>query len=242
MNIQQWKVGFTADPSVLPEYTMPAQVPGAVQADYARYHEWPPFTEGVNVQDYAWMENMYWLYTAPLSFETKADEAAFLVFKGIDYRYRISVNGEVLCQDEGMFSTIRLDVTRFAGKQAQLEVLLSPVPKCDDSNCRDQGRKSVKAVACYGWDWHPRLATIGIWDDVSLEIENEHCITDLEASYVLADDEARIDVSVHLHKPGPVHIALMDGNTPVAEADCDGRATLNVSYRPVSRLRHWCSS
>ena len=214
-----WQVGYASSRDCAPETMIPATVPGAVQLDYARAHDWPPFTEGVNFRDYHWMEDVYWLYTAPLRFDAAPGERAFLVFSGIDYRYTISVDGELLCGGEGMFSTVRCDVTRFAGRDATLRVWLDPVPKADDSDTRTQGRKSCKSVACYGWDWHPRLVSTGLWDEVRLVIEDARCILDLDASYALtpALDACRIDASIAVGEDCAVRLTLLDGETAVAQ-------------------------
>ncbi len=217
--VNGWQVGFTKSADAAPEYLMPAQVPGSVQQDYARYHEWPPFTEGVNFRDYRWMEDVYWRYSAPMHFDVQPNEAAYVVFKGIDYRYHIRVDGELLVEGEGMFSTVRLDVTKFAGRDVVMEVLLDPVPKTGNSGDRDECRMSCKAVACYGWDWHPRLISTGIWDDVTLEVVDEHAILVLDAAYELSAgfDLAKVTASVSVNQDAFVRFALRDGKEVVAQ-------------------------
>ncbi len=101
-----WQVGHTSAPQQKPAEMYPATVPGAAQLDYARAHNWPPVEEGVNFRDYAWMEDVYWLYTAPLDFTLEEDEVATLRFLGIDYRYRIQVGNQILAEGEGMFSPV----------------------------------------------------------------------------------------------------------------------------------------
>ncbi len=229
MKISGWKVGCTKNPAIVPEMMIDAQVPGAVQRDWAVHHNWPDMMQGVNFREYKWMEDVYWLYSAPLKFAVQPNESAYLVFKGIDYRYRISVNGENLCEGEGMFSTVQLDVTKFAGTDAHLQVLLWPAPKADDSDSRDQGRKSVKAVACYGWDWHPRLVSIGLWDDVTLEIEDKRRVLALEASYVLSEEKAIVHAAADLGAPCDVRFTVWDGETPVAQAS-GNRAELTIDH------------
>lgn len=182
-----WQVGYMRQAKERPEEWMEARVPGAVQLDYARHHQWPPFYEGDNCKQYAWMEDVYWLYRAPLSFSLAADECATLCFTAIDYRYSIRINGKTLIEGEGMFTPVKVDVTPYADQAATVEVLLYPVPKADDSNSRRQARMSCKAPACYGWDWHPRLVSSGLWDEVYLAIEPACHIAELDASYVLSD-------------------------------------------------------
>lgn len=148
-----FNVGYSMTMEQNPKEMFPARIPGAVQLDYAAYKGWGPFYQGVNFKDYAWMEDVYWYYHAPLNFTLEAGQSAQVWFKGIDYKYRISVNGEVLCENEGMFSHVSVDVSRFAGKTGDLEVMIYPIPKADDSNTRSQAAKSCKSAACYGWDW-----------------------------------------------------------------------------------------
>lgn len=236
-----WQVGFTADPAAAPETMIPATVPGAVQLDYARAHNWPPFTEGVNFREYHWMEDVYWLYSVPLRFDAAPGQAAYLVFTGIDYRYHISVEGELLCEGEGMFSTVRCDVTRFSGRETTLTVLLDPIPKADDSDTRTQGRKSCKAVACYGWDWHPRLVSTGLWDEVNLVIEDERCILDFDAAYELtpALDCCRMDTTVSVHADCAVRVSLLDGETVVAQAAADTQDKAAALTLQLSQPKLW---
>ena len=206
-----WKLGYSKDHGSAPEEWVPAAVPGAVQLDYGRAHDYKPYYVGRNFEQYHWMEDVFWHYEAPLSFTLKPEEKAWLVFKAIDYKYAISIDDTVLLDDEGMFSEIRLDVTRFAGESHTLQVLLYPVPKADDSDCRDQARTSVKSAACYGWDWHPRLVTSGIWDDAYLEIGSEFSIETLDASYVLSDDlkTAHLTIQADTSDDGPLSFEIL---------------------------------
>lgn len=215
-----WQLGCSAERDVHPAEFFPAVVPGAAQADYARAKGWPDMNYGVNCKAYKQLEDMWWLYTAPLDFTLAEGQIATMVFTAIDYAYEIRVGGQILHRGEGMFSPIRLDVTPFAGKRETLEVLIYPAPKCDDSDCRDQARKSAKACASYGWDWHPRLISAGLWDEAYLEMQDNHGIAALDASYRLRDDLSAcdIDVTVALHGIGDVAVQLLDGDAVVAEA------------------------
>lgn len=227
-----WQVGQTCAPQQKPAEMYPATVPGAAQLDYARAHNWPPVEEGVNFRDYAWMEDVYWLYTAPLDFTLEEDEVATLRFLGIDYRYRIQVGNQILAEGEGMFSPVFCDVTPFAGQT--LEVLLWPVPKATDSNNRIQARKSCKAAACYGWDWHPRLVSSGLWDAVTLQIQPRQSLWNLDVSYRLSDqlDCCQLYATAAVHGDCRVNLQLLDGEEIVAEetqASCSQTAAFSLS-------------
>ncbi len=221
----EWQVGFCDGPDQIPAESFPAVVPGAVQLDWAQYKDLPPYWEGVNFRDYHWMEDKFWVYRAPLSFELAPGQRAWLCFEGIDYRYRIRVGEETLLEREGMFSPVRLDVTRFAGQDCELEVRIAPAPKADDSDSRDQARESCKAAACYGWDWHPRLVSLGIWGEAWLEIDTQSAITGLEASYRLSEtlDSCQIEVEVQSGYSGRFRVSLIEGNEIAAVCEKEAK-------------------
>lgn len=208
-----WQLGFCENLHEIPGEMFPAAVPGAVQLDWARCKDLPPYWKGVNFRDYKWMEDKFWLYRTELSFDIRPQQRAWLCFEAIDYQYRICIDGEILLDGEGMFTPIRLDVSRFSGGQHELCVWIYPAPKADDSDTRDQARESCKAAACYGWDWHPRLVSLGIWGEAWLEIDSMSAITALEARYRLSDDlrTCTIDVELESAHTGPFRVLLLDG-------------------------------
>ena len=205
-----WKLGYSETMEAVPEEWIPAHVPGGAQLDYAEAHGYPSHLKGLNYKKYLWMEDVCWKYEAPFEFKLSGDEKAYLHFDGIDYRYEIRIDDELLLLDEGMFSHIHLDVSRFANAAHTLHVNLFPVPKADDSNDRNQARKSVKSAACYSWDWHPRLVTSGIWDEAYLEIEKAPAIENLEISYRLSDDfrTAELQLQAKLSDAAPVSVQI----------------------------------
>lgn len=186
----EWTLARLDAADEVPQQFFPAQVPGAAQQDYARANGWEPFYQGLHAQDYAALEDCYWLYRAPLFFTLEDDQCASVVFRGIDYRYQIRVADELLCDEEGMFHPVRLDVSRFANRPTFLEVLVFPAPKTGAAEppSRAQAAHSCKPAACYGWDWHPRLLSVGIWEEAYLQIENRKCVQKLELAYRLTDD------------------------------------------------------
>lgn len=211
-----WRLGYSNDESTLPQEYIPANVPGAVQLDYGNAHGYPLYYQGLNFKNYKWMEDVYWFYETPLSFSADDTDKVYLCFKGIDYKYRISIDGEILKEDEGMFSRLKFDITRFAGKGHTLTVMLYPVPKAELSGYRwrerNQARYSTKSCACYGWDWHPRLVTSGIWDEAYLLFDTVCAIENVEASYALSEDlkNANLNVEIRTASDGEVTIKLTD--------------------------------
>lgn len=86
-----------------------------------------------------------------------------------------------------------------------------------------------KAACNFGWDWGPRVATVGIAGDATIERWNAARIEHVRP-LVMRADSARADVRVHVdaaadpRHAGPLHawITLHDPRgAPVAHGDCD---------------------
>lgn len=217
--VDNWRLGYSSRREESPAAWYPARVPGSVQQDYAAAMGWPPFYQGVEYARYGFMEGLYWHYCTELTVTAGVTERVFLRFEGIDYQYSIRMAGETLCRGEGMFSPVELDITRYAGRTVLLEVVLDPPPMADASGTRSQARRSCKSAACYGWDWHPRLVTVGLWGAVTLRRCPAFCVTRLEASYRLTDDfgAARISAQIAAAGDGEVRVTLEYGDHIVAE-------------------------
>ena len=167
-----WKVGHAPSAEVEPERWVPAVVPGAVQLDWARAEGWPPYWYGGNFASYRWMEDVYWTYRARVGGAAcSGDERLIFVCGGVDYRFAVLWEGLVIHEQEGMFTPFEIDLTDRAQQGGWLEIRLHPAPKApSEKDDHSQARLSVKPAVAYGWDWHPRLIPLGIWQDTHLEI------------------------------------------------------------------------
>ena len=85
-----------------------------------------------------------------------------------------------------MFTPVELDLTPlwFEGADAPvLEVVVWPAPKYPGAHRpKAEAARSCKPAVSYGWDWHPRLIPLGIWDDVVVEDRVDSWISDLTVS------------------------------------------------------------
>ena len=168
---------------------IPATVPGAVQLDYAKAHDYADYWYGENYKQFTWMEDEHWTYSTELYFTCAEDEKAIFHFGGIDYEYTILANGEELCHGEGMFTPVNVDLTHFSGQKTRLEVMIHPIPKCNARPyTRYEAKECCKPPSAYGWDWHPRLVPMGIWEESYLEIIPHGTILILDVTYRLSDD------------------------------------------------------
>ncbi len=167
-----WEVGHAPSAEARPARWVPAAVPGAVQLDWARAEGWPPYWHGANCASYRWMEDVYWTYRARVGGSFNAGSGRlFLVCGGVDYRFAVVWNDQIVHEQEGMFTPFEIDLTDRAQSGGLLEIRLWPAPMApsprDDPS---QARLSVKPAVAYGWDWHPRLIPLGIWQDTCLEV------------------------------------------------------------------------
>jgi len=198
-----WNVGHSSSMEEKPIETVPATVPGAVQVDWAKAKNWPPHYYNENFKAYAWMEDCYWTYSAPVTLPNHtADERVFFVCGGVDYEFTVKLNGNTIYAYEGMFTPFEIDITEMLGNDNTIEVVVFPAPKSkgSESGTRAEADQSCKPAYSYGWDWHPRLIPLGIWKDTFVQVRNKIHIRNAELFYTLNDslDTAEITVSVDL--------------------------------------------
>ena len=238
----EWSVGTSDNAEDAPERRVPAVVPGAVQLDWARAEGWGRCDFNENWKDYGWMEDVFWSYAARLDFEPPGPgDRLFFVCKGVDYRFKVRLKGVVLHDQEGMFTPFEIDLTERARPGDEIEILVYPAPKsCAEPVDRVQANQSCKPAVSYGWDFHPRLIPLGIWDETYLETRPVTHVRQAETAYCLSDDLCQADVwaNVQLSQEGPgsVRWRLLDSGGAVAvevERPIDGismtlRGSLNT--------------
>jgi len=201
--ITSWKVAWKryADGMLSPWVT--ARVPGAVQLDWMTAQGKSEYWKGSNLSEHEWMEDVTWVYRSNVRIPVGGEASTYLVFQGIDYYFSIMIDGETVGGGEGMFSPVRIDVTRFTGRNCTLEVVIYPHPKATEKPNRDQARESCKPPVSYGWDWHPRLIPSGLWDGVFFEIVPHARIESVRVVYQLSPDFCRVDLAVAVNATVP---------------------------------------
>ena len=198
--VLNWEIGFHKAEQQIPDTWMPATVPGAVQIDYARAHQWGPYWYADNWKDYGWMEDVYWTYrTVFIKPDFSDGQHVIFYSKGIDYEFDIYLNGEPLHYQEGMFTPVRLDITDYLKDKNELIIDIYPAPKAQqDHRDRSQADRSVKPAVSYGWDWHPRLIPCGIWDETGIRVVNRKELVKWSLDYRLNEELTRAFVKVNV--------------------------------------------
>ncbi len=198
----EWTVGWSRSANTLPGRMVQASVPGAVQLDWARAEGWSDYWYADHWEQYSWTEDCFWTYSTTLILpESGFRKRIYFVCKGIDYRFAVKLNGAVVHEQEGMFTPFEIDLTERAAEGDELQIIVFPAPKREGAAPgREQADQSCKPAVSYGWDWHPRLVPLGIWDETYLETRAASHIEDFETFYRLSPelDLAEIDVSVKL--------------------------------------------
>lgn len=192
------ELGYSAVSEAQPEKWIPATIPGAVQLDIAKAEKYAPYYYAEHWKDYNWMEDNYYTYRSNFKKpELPASERLYFISQGIDYQFEIYLNGEKIFEQEGMFTPVSLDLTSRLKENNILIIKVFPAPKNHPLPVdRTQASHSVKPAVSYGWDWHPRLLPLGIWDDTYLEIQPETFVNDVHVNYQLNNELSKADITL----------------------------------------------
>ena len=183
-----WSLGYSSSKEVEPTKFIPAKVPGAVQLDIANYESYPSLYFADNYKQYSWMEDNFYTYKTNFNKPDLSGKRLFFHSKGIDYQFDIYLNDSLIHKQEGMFTYVDIDITDLLQKQNELKIILYPAPKLHTNSVdRTQAAHVVKPPVSYGWDWHPRLIPLGIWDETYLDIRNTTYIKDFYVQYELSN-------------------------------------------------------
>lgn len=154
----------------------------------------------VTIKKFSWMEDRFWIYKTSFNIKRGSNKYYF-VSKGIDYEFEIYLNDEHLLYQEGMYRYIKLDISDKLKEQNEIIIKIFPVPKLHLEPINHvQASQSCKPAASYGWDWHPRLIPLGIWDETYIEEKKEINIRNVVATYTISEklDKVKLLFDVEL--------------------------------------------
>ena len=191
-----WQIGYHKTESEPPAKWMASTVPGAVQLDVMKAENYKqPWWYADNVEQFDWMEDVWFTYKTTFKKPTlRNGERIFFFSKGIDYQFKIYLNQKLIWEQEGMFTYVNIDLTDNLQDNNELKIVLLPVPKLgfqfenSPANYRSNARESAKPAVSYGWDWHPRLVTRGIWDETCLVVRKPAHLSDVAVTYELNEN------------------------------------------------------
>ena len=183
---------------------IPVDVPGDVHTalvEAGRIEH--PFYDR-NEDDCTWMEEREWWYRASFDDPGPAPgERLRLVFHGLDTYATVFLNGEELGRHANMFREASFDVTELVRGENTLAIRFDPPLQHAGERDPEQWSSTPaervwmrKAQYGFGWDWGPRLPTIGIWRPVELRRERIATLTRVNFSTLAIGRDALVAVDV----------------------------------------------
>lgn len=187
------------------EVSIPAVIPGNVEADLMRAGKLPDLYFGNNIKLARKSEFYCWRYRIAFDLPPLNNgETAYLNFGAVDCFAEYYLNGVKFAQSENALIGHRFLLPKNAKRgENVLEVVIhSPVIYAEQKNndafewaftANYEGLNVRKAPHEYGWDIMPRLLSAGIIGDVNLEIEFADEITELYIATVdVYEERARM--------------------------------------------------
>lgn len=219
----------------------PAKVPGVVQTDLmANDLLVDPFYR-LNEKSVQWVDKEDWEYktTFQLTPEILNQQHILLNFKGLDTYADVYLNDSLILEANNMFRAWNVPINKLVNdKQNTLRIFFhSPIKhdiaKHDALNfqyfaCNDQcenggilnKKLSVfarKAGYHYGWDWGPRLVTIGIWKPITVVSWSDAHIDDIYMEQTeVTKEKAILDTQINLSVDHPIanaSVRVIDENS-----------------------------
>ncbi|MFE5321803.1 glycoside hydrolase family 2 protein [Paenibacillus sp. NPDC056579] len=167
-----------AAPGLDDRFWMTAKVPGDVHSALIERQliDHPYF--GHNDLKSHWIEEKEWWYRTQFNYELgDKEEKHELIFEGLDTFATIYVNGLEIGKTDNMLMAHTFDVTRILknGKNT-IAVKFDPIHLHNHDKEQFQWSSYTKerpwirkAAMNFGWDWGPRMVTVGIWGKVRLK-------------------------------------------------------------------------
>ncbi len=208
---------------------LPANVPGGVHTDLMANGRIPDPFVGDNERRVQWVAENDWMYRKRFSCSADllAEERIYLVCDGLDTLAEVNINGHVLGKTDNMFRRYEWEVKSFlnASDDNLLTITFaSPVRFIANKNIQREmispyhsihgGPYLRKAPCQFGWDWGPRLPTIGIWKNITLEGYSKARINDVRISQDHKNGLVNIEVQVNVERWGknPLNVeVIVDG-------------------------------
>ena len=195
----------------------------------------------------AWVKDREWWWRT--RFEAappRPDERVVMVLEGLDTFATVWVNGVEVATTSNMFLEHRIDVGAILRADPVNEVIVRfspPALMVADKQMetwaiiadpiKESKRNFIrKAQFGWGWDWGPRLPTVGIWRSVRLERQRIATIADVRFETVQIGATARVAVTVTVDA---FRSAPLDASVVLTDAGGRVVASTIVNPQPASR-------
>jgi beta-mannosidase len=256
--------GAPADDRATVTRWLPGRVPGDVRADLCAAGVIPPIDTPAGIEAGAWVDEADWWYRVALPAGWAADQKAFLEADGIDFHSALYLDGDLLAVHAGMSArqlvllpptlnepgehelAIRLwgghvfteRLPRWRRWRDQLARRASAAGLSLGIDLSSERMATTKAQFGFGWDFAPRLLSLGIWDDIRIVIARGAYIQDLWAYGEPLSDDAdptptrwRVRLRIARWQPRPIRLEIS-----VSPENFEGSG-----YQTFSRTVELCS-
>lgn len=200
----------------------------------------------------SWVEEKTWVYTLPLHLAPLNGERYELFCEGLDTYCTLFVNNTRVCATSNMLIPHLIDITAFVreGENTLRFVFAVMKEKAQKSlpegfwiNSSAERAYCRKAAFQYGWDWCPRLCTVGIWRPITLRVSDapyvRHCfLAPLDVSEEAATLRCTAELSAP-SMPGDELCFTLEGNGQRFEARMSADADDCLLLLTSPRL-WWC--
>lgn len=193
-----------AAPGLDDRFWIAAAVPGDVHSTLIERRIIDHPYMGHNDAKSRWIERKEWWYRTGFTIETPPDigggERLELIFEGLDTYANIFVNGHEVGSAGNMLMSHMFDITRIVRPGwNSLAVKFDPLhlhnrdkERFEWSSYTKERPWLRKAAMNFGWDWGPRMVTVGIWGKVRLERRSLAKLDGVYAFTVTADSERAV--------------------------------------------------
>jgi beta-mannosidase len=248
-----------------------ATLPGEVQTDLQAAGLIPDPFLADNEKRLQWVGEQDWEYRTTLrpSASTLARQHIELVFEGLDTFADVTLNGQPLLKTDNMFRAWRADVRPLLHSgDNELRVLfhspykvMSPVVAALPYILPGSGYEALDRAKGiypvghyirtagyeYGWDWGPKLVTMGIWRPVHTEAWDDARITSLHIKQNSVTAERALltaEIEIEASQAGKVLLDLNlagNGSAAASNLHSHGVQTLDVGVNHIAiplRIEH----
>ena len=163
---------------------LPARVPGCVQLDLLKNKVIPDPFYGTNEDSVQWIAESSWEYRKVFYLDTSVLSTPHidLVFEGLDTYADVFLNDSLIINADNMFREWSYENARSRLRPGRNELFIK-FPSVNKMNrefyqripAKLPGDEKVvcrKAAYNFGWDWGPKMVTMGVWKPVYLKLYN----------------------------------------------------------------------
>ena len=194
---------------------LPAMVPGNVFSDLKENGLIEDPLIGNNEELVQGVSKTDWEYKTNFTVDNKTltRKHLELEFDGLDTYATVYLNDSLILKTNNAFRNFSVDVKPFLKTENKLQILFESTSKYEEkakaklNYSLPEGNRifTRKAQFQYGWDWGPKLNTMGIWRDVKLHVWDDVKIKDVYAEKLELNDSIAkyiLNISVDSEEKG----------------------------------------